>query len=191
MQIVSQSLQGQSTANSRELEKDLIELEAKLIDKKLVSAQVQKMLGSYPDYGKATPHYVASLTDVFESFSLEVREVLTSPIHGLLSKHSFLPSIAETIALGKQIEGKLKFDVWRAMNPTLSKQNQKYIELVLTDEERANRTKVLKELTDSFKKEKDMSLNPLESLKNEEWRTPQPPSKNLLDYLDSRNDVAK
>ena len=100
-----------------------------MIDKKLAADQVQRLLGSYPDYGKAPPFYVASLTGVFESLSDLTRKKLINPVHGLLSKHSILPTIADVLAMAKDFENQLRADAWQVRSTQKPQEHEKVISL--------------------------------------------------------------
>lgn len=55
----------------------------------------EKILGAYPDYGKAPDGYLLAVTEFIAHLSAEDREALAHPVTGIVSKSEFLPSIAK------------------------------------------------------------------------------------------------
>jgi hypothetical protein len=77
-----------------------------LIEKLTFSRKtVEKMLLCFPDYGKCAPEYIAAMVATFSYYSEGVQERLASVQHGLVSKHSYIPSIADARALGDEFKG--------------------------------------------------------------------------------------
>lgn len=55
----------------------------------------EKILGAYPDYGKAPDGYLLAVTEFIAHLSAEDQEALAHPVTGIVSKSEFLPSIAK------------------------------------------------------------------------------------------------
>jgi hypothetical protein len=63
----------------------------------------EKMLRSYPDYGKSPPEYLAGIGGVLAELSFEVRKELFDPMRGIRSRCKFLPTIADIVEMADQI----------------------------------------------------------------------------------------
>jgi hypothetical protein len=61
----------------------------------LASKTARKILSSYPDYGKAPPEYLLSVTEFIAFRSAEEQEALAHPLSGIATKCKFLPTLAD------------------------------------------------------------------------------------------------
>lgn len=55
----------------------------------------RRILGGYPDYGKAPPEYLLSITEYLAYLPAEDQEALAHPVSGIASKCTFLPTKAQ------------------------------------------------------------------------------------------------
>lgn len=62
------------------------------------------ILACYPDYGKAPPEYVVNLIDVISTYPESVMVRLCDLRTGIASKCTFLPTVAEIVAMGNGFE---------------------------------------------------------------------------------------
>lgn len=63
----------------------------------------RKMLSAYPDYGKASPEYLLSVTEVLANYPEHIQARLADHMSGVPSKSEFLPSIAAIVKLGDEM----------------------------------------------------------------------------------------
>lgn len=56
---------------------------------------MKRILGSFPDYGKAPPEYLLSITEYLAYLPAEDQEALAHPVSGIASKTKFLPTKAD------------------------------------------------------------------------------------------------
>lgn len=66
----------------------------------------KKILGSYPDYGKAPPEYVVNLAEYLSFLTPDELGVVMHPKTGITSRTSYLPTNAEIQALLREHEEK-------------------------------------------------------------------------------------
>jgi hypothetical protein len=59
----------------------------------------QMILSCYPDYGKAPPEYIVNLIDVLSTYPSHVLVRLVDLRTGIVAKSSYLPAIADVVAL--------------------------------------------------------------------------------------------
>lgn len=62
----------------------------------------EKILKSYPDYGKAPAEYLLAVTELLAGYPQEVRERLADLRTGIASRCKFLPSIAEIVEMAEE-----------------------------------------------------------------------------------------
>lgn len=62
---------------------------------KVATKIAEKILGAYPDYGKAPEGYLLSVTEFIAYQIPEVQEALAHPLTGIASKCKYLPTIAD------------------------------------------------------------------------------------------------
>ena len=55
----------------------------------------KKILGAYPDYGKASPEYIVGFAEALSYLSPAELEIVTDPRHGLAARCQYLPTIAD------------------------------------------------------------------------------------------------
>lgn len=67
----------------------------------------EKMLRSYPDYGKSPPEYAAGIAGVLSMLSPEIRQEIFDPMRGIRSRCKFLPTIADIVELADQISARI------------------------------------------------------------------------------------
>jgi hypothetical protein len=58
------------------------------------------MLLKYPDYNKTSPEYILGIIDAFADYPESIQQELANQRTGLLSKHSYVPTIADVYAMG-------------------------------------------------------------------------------------------
>ena len=92
-----------SRQNESELRRNLQQLKAL----ETSQALAEKVLKSYPDYGKVSPEYTAAMVEAFAAFSAEIQQGLANVVHGLRGRHAFLPTVADVVKLGNEIAAKL------------------------------------------------------------------------------------
>lgn len=65
---------------------------------------VAKMLSSYPDYAKAPPEYLLTLTEIIAMQSNFMQLRICNPVNGVASKTKFLPTAADVMEFVKAEE---------------------------------------------------------------------------------------
>jgi len=65
---------------------------------------VAKLLPCFPDYGKCAPEYIAAMVYSFSLYSEGVQTRMASVEHGLASKHSYIPAVADARAMGDEFK---------------------------------------------------------------------------------------
>ena len=64
------------------------------------------MLPCFPDYNKIGNEYVAAVIQTFTIYSQSVQTQIASIENGLVSKHSFIPAIAQIREMGDALKAK-------------------------------------------------------------------------------------
>lgn len=64
---------------------------------------VEKVLKSYPDYGKAPLGYTTSLIETFAEYPLDIQEQLADRTRGIQSRCEFLPTVAAVVKLADEL----------------------------------------------------------------------------------------
>lgn len=59
------------------------------------SRLMKRILGAFPDYGKASPEYLLSITEYLAYLPADEQEALAHPVSGIASKTEFLPTKAK------------------------------------------------------------------------------------------------
>lgn len=65
--------------------------------------QANKVLQSYPDYGKATDGYIAGIIEAFAQFDDGIQLQLAHISLGLRARHSYLPTIEDVMKLAAEL----------------------------------------------------------------------------------------
>jgi hypothetical protein len=78
------------------------------VEKQRYSRQlVDKIVKRYPDYGKHTTEYIFGLIELLSTYPEEVQEELADIRIGISARTKFLPTPAEIVELGNEIEQRL------------------------------------------------------------------------------------
>jgi hypothetical protein len=79
---------------------------------------VSKILPCFPDYGKCAPEYVAAMVAAFSLYSEATQARMASVEHGLVSKHPYVPTVADVRTMGDEFkklentDGKIAQRLW-------------------------------------------------------------------------------
>ena len=64
----------------------------------------KQMLKSYPDYGKASVEYVASMVEIFAEYSPSIQQSLLNLRYGIRGQCKYLPTVADVVELADKFE---------------------------------------------------------------------------------------
>lgn len=66
----------------------------------------QTILSRYPDYGKASPEYLAGIAELLAEFPDDVLRTMTDRRIGISAKHKFLPTQADIVEFADKLDEK-------------------------------------------------------------------------------------
>lgn len=71
--------------------------------KRAAKVIVDAILQSYPDFGKAQPHYIIGLVELVETYPEHIQRAFADKRTGIASRCKFLPTIADFVTMAGEI----------------------------------------------------------------------------------------
>jgi hypothetical protein len=67
------------------------------------------MMSAFPDYGKAPPEYLLTMTELIAGYPENIQQHICDPRSGIASRENFLPSVKKIIDFAQEVITASKF----------------------------------------------------------------------------------